>query len=286
MNHALKNNIKYAGIIIIGIIAILLGTKQCGTITPPPPPQSAVDMGIPKDMTIDIKHVPDICRHEGVMSILAKLRRQCQNGICDITKLLDEANSLDKSSFITLIRQATGKTCFFYRKNKDVIEEEQWDEKKDLLLSTLTTDIANKKNTIAFIIAKASQKGKTTDNRKLSSERTGKMYNAIDTLLKTNNVNMKCEQIYRTYVGAELFQIYPEVLETQVSNKENQSACLFEKDKEDAKKYGEPLIDYVNQSVLVFTYPCFKEMCEYMKTGLHLSCEDIPDECKEINKCK
>ncbi len=276
MDNISKNHIKIGLMISIGMILIIAFTKHCSipSSSPPPPPPPP-----PLDMKVSDIGVADggICDHEGVMRILAQLRRQCQNGICDINKLLNEANSLNAHSFITLIKQAESKVCYFYRSNKVDIDQVQWDEKKDILLSNLTSNIRNRKNTVAFIIAKASQKGKKEANRILSSKRSANMFTALEELLNDHNEKMQCDTIYRTYVGAELFKIHPEILPAD---------CLFPMDKQDAQANGEALVDYVNQSVLVFTYPCFKEMCLYMKEGLNIPCSEIPDECKEFNHCQ
>jgi hypothetical protein len=34
------------------------------------------------------------------------------------------------------------------------------------------------------------------------------------------------------------------------------------------------------------TYPCFREMCKFMKKDLDLSCEEMLEGCKEENHCK
>ena len=64
------------------------------------------------------------------------------------------------------------------------------------------------------------------------------------------------------------------------------SNYINEEDIHRAKKLGENLDEYVNQSVVLLNYPCFSEMCEYMKNDLGLSCNEsiephmrIPEEC-------
>jgi hypothetical protein len=61
-------------------------------------------------------------------------------------------------------------------------------------------------------------------------------------------------------------------------------------DEDDIKYKGrEKLIDYVNQSAIVFTYPCFKEMCYHMRDVQKLSCstfvaaeKQLPEECVDL----
>jgi hypothetical protein len=271
--------------VLLATLAVILMADNCdnksgttivsGGGTQPPPPQPPPPPP-PKPPTTS----PEVCEHEGIKQILAKLRRQCVNGVCDLDQLLSEANAIDEAAFLTLIRKAETKKTFFFNTGAETIDDDQWNNKKDELLSNLTTMVEHKDNTIAFIIAKASTKGNADKNRQISTKRAAHIQSRIDELLKANNETLKCTQMYRTYVGAELFQIDPERAQ------DPDYKYLLRDDVKRAHSFNEKLADYVNQSAIVFTYPCFKEMCEFMKEGLELSCEEIAEECKEITNCK
>ena len=66
------------------------------------------------------------------------------------------------------------------------------------------------------------------------------------------------------------------------------SNYINDEDIEHASKVGEKLKEYTNQSVVLLNYPCFSEMCDYMRDELGLKCNQsldpqqrIPEECWE-----
>jgi len=221
-----------------------------------------------------------MCTNPGILDIVSKIRRQCIKGKCDVDKLLDESNTLSKDDFFKLISEVEyNKATFFFRSGSTRIDRRQREEKAPRLQAILSTMIADRTNTVAFIIAKASKTGRKKNNRLLSTKRAAAVFNMIDEIFTQNKESYQCQHIYRTYVGDELFQIPPKVAQ-RVGYIED----------EDIKRKGrEKLINYVNQSAVVFTYPCFQEMCYHMRDVQKLSCSQyvstdmqLPEECIEL----
>ena len=223
---------------------------------------------------------PQICTNPGILDIVSKIRRQCVKGKCDVDKLLSESNTVKKEDFYTLIRDVDyNKITFFFKSGKTKIDKRQKTDKAPKLQAILSTMIADRSNTVAFIIAKASKTGRTMNNRLLSTKRAAAVFNMIDEVFKEQAESFQCQHIYRTYVGDELFQINPKIAQK-----------MGYIDEEDIKRKGrEKLSNYVNQSAVVFTYPCFKEMCYHMRDVQQLSCstyaaadKQLPEECIEL----
>ncbi len=254
------------------------------TITKPEPPKRVSTQISSKPINnkqqpikIPENHITNpICKHEGIMEILSKLRRDCIGGHCDINQMLKEMNSISQASFLSLIRRASkNKITFFFKKNTTEIDHQQIEYKKDDLKNILTEE-ADRKNTIAFIVAKASTTGNKELNREISSQRAIYISQLIKQIFREENLvpYLACNEIYKTYVGAELFQIS--------EDQAKESQYINSADIARAMRAQEDLTEYINQSVVLFTYPCFKEMCYYMHNDLSVSCDDLPPECKYI----
>jgi hypothetical protein len=221
-----------------------------------------------------------MCTNPNILDIVSKIRRQCIRGKCDLDKLLEESNTINQEDFFKLIREVEyNKLTFFFRSGKTKVDRRQISQKSAQLQSILSSMIADRKNTVAFIIAKASKTGKSKNNRLLSTKRAASVFNLIEDVFKAQGESYQCQHIYRTYVGDELFQIPVKVA------KESEYITKF-----DIKRArGEKLVNYINQSAVVFTYPCFKEMCYHMRDIQRLSCSNyvdaerqLPDECKSL----
>lgn len=144
--------------------------------------------------------------------------------------------------------------------------------------------IADPHNTLFFFIGKDSIK----KHNNLSKSKYNTSSSLIISLKRSQHILSKTlseyrsngrliGHIYRKHVG-EMFQIDP--------NWAQENGLLSRDDIKRAHSFNEKLSDYVNQSVIVLTYPCFREMCQHMKTELKWTCEEIPEECKEAANCK
>jgi outer membrane protein OmpA-like peptidoglycan-associated protein len=230
-------------------------------------------------LTQSNRDVPKICKHKGVLEIVSNLRKVCIKGKCDLTKLLKKANMLNLTKFLALIKLNENKTTFFFRKGKVTLDPEQVQEKIESLVAQLTYMIQEPDNTIAFIIAKASKTGTTKQNQVLSTKRAESVFQIVEKALEEHAEEMSCDQIYRTYVGSRLFQF-------NVTDAK-ESGYYKDVDMKRARKFREKDVEFINQSAVVFAYPCFEEMCRYMKRKENLSCqsegipvsEQLPPEC-------
>lgn len=223
---------------------------------------------------------PKICKHEGMLDIMSRIRRVCVKGKCDLDKLLTEANSLNLTEFISLMNIIEQKTIFFFKTGATELDQGQVEEKIEQLVSQLTFMIADPDNTVAFIIAKASKKGDRLKNRQLSTARAQTVFHLIEKALKERDQSPKCDQIYRTYVGAEMWDF-------KVSDAKS-AGYIKSEDLSRARSFREKPYDFINQSAMVFNFPCFQQMCNYMKRKQGLSCnpnapadKQLPEECLE-----
>jgi hypothetical protein len=199
------------------------------------------------------RYIPDICRHDGMLETISQIRRVCIKGKCDLDKLLSQVNKLQLNEFISMMHKFDQKTTFFFRTGQTTLDQAQVSEKLEQLIANLTTMIEDYDNTVSFIIAKASKKGDRIKNRKLSTLRAQTVFNLIDSTLQKRGETARCEQIYRTYVGAEGFDF------NEMNAK--QTNYINDSDIKRAKRYREKLEDYINQSAVIFNYPCFNQMC-------------------------
>jgi hypothetical protein len=207
---------------------------------------------------------PAICSDQEIFKLLYQLRHNK-----DVSKLNDQILNLFQNSPI--------KTTFFFKPQQLEIDRVQWNAKKDELLSNLTTMVGYRDNTIALIIANASANSNSDKNRQISTKRVDHIRSKIDELLKSNNETLKCTHMYNMHVSKPLN------LDLQWAKDHN---YIQINDLIRAKKDKQKPSEYVNQSAIVLTYPCFREWCEFMKEGLELSCEEIADECQEIANCR
>jgi hypothetical protein len=160
---------------------------------PPPSPRpraalSAAPSAVPSAVVdLNKNESQKICKHEGMLDIMSRIRRVCVKGKCDLDKLLTEANSLNLTEFISLMNIIEQKTVFFFKTGATQLDAGQVEEKVEQLVSQLTYMIADPDNTVAFIIAKASKKGNRLHNRKLSTERAQTVFHLIENALKARN---------------------------------------------------------------------------------------------------
>jgi hypothetical protein len=224
-----------------------------------------------------------ICQNEKIR-VLAKLRKFCTGGSCDIDAFIRDAVNISENDFLEII-SGLPRTTFFYCKSDDTVSQKQIDQKASDLITQLTTMLVDKENSMAFVLGKASSVGTQTDieerkifNKELSARRTQNISTMIIDKLEETGRKQMCADIYKAYVGEQAFT-FSNKLSNQLYHARDRE--IFKAECGSDEKFE----DYINQSVVVFAYPCLWEMCLYLKDNDGLSCEDsssrsLPDECK------
>jgi hypothetical protein len=216
-----------------------------------------------------------ICSHQGLLETLSIIRTSCLDGSCDIDAMLDKINpKVGKADFLAAVSRLTNGTAFF-RSGQSTLSPKEKQAVKSQLAKSMGPMVENPDNSVMYLIGKASKVGTTQQNRTLASQRVATVYRLVEQLRK-KGVG-RCKQYYRSYVGEERFQI----------SEDEASEARYGTSTQWKRRGNEPLNAYINQSVAFFVYPCFREMCQYLKTNLGRGCgrkhpKRIFPECRPI----
>ena len=217
----------------------------------------------------------NVCSHKGIIKTLANMRRVCLE-TCDIDKLVQANQMMDLSDLLSIFKEKNRwKTIVFYfRTGSYTLHPKEKKNKLKELRSILSTSLADGgENTAAFIIGTASTTGDRIKNRKLSAKRMKSIANLIE-----NEANSKCKDHFYSFLGHEV--------KGKLTHSDAKKYEVFSDDdlkvfNATEKRSNRTLDNYVNQSVIVFTYPCVREMCGYLKSEAKAKNDDACDESSE-----
>jgi hypothetical protein len=273
--------ISFTGFLIVGAVKFCTSNSSICVAPPPPPPK---DMGVTAECARPSNFPEDpVCKSKDLINILGSLKKFCQKGKCDVESFKKNAKTIAVEDFWKLLDQPSVHS-FFYCSGKVEIDNNQFNRKSPDLISSLSSMIAVPENTAIFMLGKASAKGDDELNRSLSAQRVQFFAKKVADIMNKTGSNFACDNIYQTYVGEEAFEF---------SESKAQRHNLFSnEDKRESRacgNHGSEFEDYLNQSVIVFTYPCLWEMCKSLFDEGKLSCDEAAsadlrptEECRKL----
>jgi hypothetical protein len=277
--------ISFTGFLIIGAVKFCTSNSSiCFGDPQPKPLVPTKDMGVTAECARP-SHFPEeaVCKSKDLINILGTLRKFCQNGKCDVESFKKNAKTIAVSDFWKLLDQPSVHS-FFYCSGKTEIDNNQFKRKSPDLIASLGSMIAVPENTAIFMMGKASAKGDDDVNRSLSAQRVQIAAKRITEIMSKTGSKWGCDNVYQTYVGEEAFEFS--------ENKAQETNLFSSEDKREWRACGNhssEFEDYLNQSVIVFTYPCLWEMCKSLFDEGKLSCDEAAsadlrptDECRKL----
>ena len=217
----------------------------------------------------------DICNHAGMKETLAVIRASCVDGTCDIDAMLKKIDkSIGKHHFLAAVSKLPGGVVFF-QTGKTTLTAKEQEIAENNIRAAIGPMVENPENSVFYMIGKASKSGSTQHNRTIASKRVATVYRLVEKVRESGQG--RCAQYYRSYVGEERFQI----------TKGDAQKFRYGVDEQWKQKGKAKINDYLNQSVAFFVFPCFKQMCQYLKDVKKMGCQPthpnrLYPECRDM----
>ncbi len=224
-----------------------------------------------------VKPKAEMCAQEK-MQFLTKLLLSCSNSNpnCEMQPL---DQSFNMSHFFQIYQDAETQINFFFNMKSEKPLTEVWESKEIELLSNLTTMLAKPKNSILILVALHQR------DLKKAQKRNQNVLNKINHLFKTKKEEMKINYLIDAKIETknELLSAFEAQRLKYLRNHDQELV--------ESKKIYHNLDDLIGESVAVFTYPCWQELCSYLSNekSLKISCnqiETVPPICKHFCDAK
>ena len=206
---------------------------------------------------------PKICKHEGLLKIFTGLRMACTMGECDQKRLRLLNNDIPLENFSSALNLLEQKTTFIFKSSNIELDQEQLTNNIEGLISQLSFMMADPSNTLTFIVNEINKEIRDVG---LTEKRIQSIFNVIIKGFQDRGQLPSFAQIYRFNV-----EQFSKTTEGEI----NQTSPYEETHEE-------------TQPITVFNYPCFTQMCNYMRSHQGLNCDPnlsaekrLPDECIE-----